>query len=244
MIDKSGSMAAKASDKDEPKNGSGTAGMPKDWIPGPALKDLPPAEQGVYPKCKQVFEKWKKFKVTKRMDGVKKALIKAVYFLDPKVHFTVIMYDDLPRPWKGGEVLFPATWQNKFIILDQVDRTVEGGGTNYWDTFMMGFKYVEKAGVIAKDDKKNYAYSVNGADTFFFLSDGEPTVGPFTESGKSQKSELLAELRKVNLLRKIVVHTICIGDEDPNDPRMGVDPKFLQKIADENGGIFKHITDD
>jgi len=59
----------------------------------------------------------------------------------------------------------------------------------------------------------------------------------YDESDRIIKVVILGELNKLNLLRRIVIHTICVGDEDKDHPAWKVDPNFLEKIANEN-----HVT--
>jgi hypothetical protein len=46
----------------------------------------------------------------------------------------------------------------------------------------------------------------------------------------------------VNRLRKVTVHTICVGDRLPGSAILdGPDPAFLKRIADQNNGDFIQI---
>ena len=69
------------------------------------------------------------------------------------------------------------------------------------------------------------------------MTDGQPNEGRIADP-----AEILAELRKVNQLRKVTIHTVCVGDAIPGgDPKAAPDPMFLKKLADENAGDFVHI---
>ena len=72
-----------------------------------------------------------------------------------------------------------------------------------------------------KTADKDYEVDV---DTVFFLSDGRPTVGDFGDP-----DDILRELKNVNELRKVVIHTIAIGEFQKD---------FMRRIADQNGGVF------
>ena len=61
-------------------------------------------------------------------------------------------------------------------------------------------------------------------DTIFFLSDGRPTVGDLIDP-----ADILAEVRAANDLRKVVIHTLAIGEFQRG---------FMVDMAKENGGIF------
>ncbi|MHC4606235.1 MAG: vWA domain-containing protein [Planctomycetota bacterium] len=74
-----------------------------------------------------------------------------------------------------------------------------------------------------------------GPDTIYLLTDGRPNRGKITSP-----EGILAELKKLNELRKITIHTICLGD--PGEGRDPPDPDFLRKMAEENGGKFRHVS--
>jgi hypothetical protein len=61
-------------------------------------------------------------------------------------------------------------------------------------------------------------------DTIYFLSDGVPSTGEYVE-----KEEILAEVRRVNSLRKMVINTIAIGD---------MDHALMEQLAQQNYGAF------
>ena len=243
MIDKSGSMDAAASDKiHERLTGDLADKLPAKWVEG-----LSGAEQKAFEECKKLREKWVDVKVSNRMQAVQKELIQTVYLLAPEVTFTIFMYDHGVYPWsdaRGG--MLKADWMNKFKAMRNVENTGPAGGTNYWDTLKTGFEYSNnpknrekgKPTVLSHDRKFNYALGLDGADTFFLLSDGEPTAGQIVD-----KVVMQGELRKLNLLRRTIINTICVGDEDPLHPEWKVDPNFLEKIANENSGTFKHVTE-
>lgn len=243
MIDKSGSMDAAASDKiHERLTGDVADKLPAEWV-----KDLNGADQKAFDESKKLRDKWVDVKVANRMQAVQKELIQTVYLLGPEVAFTIFMYDHGVYPWadaRGG--MLKATWTNKFKAMRYVENTGPAGGTNYWDPLKMGFEYANdpknrekgKPTVLSHDRKFTYAQGLDGADTIFLLSDGEPTAGLITD-----KVIMQGELRKLNLLRRAVINTICVGDEDPLHPEWKVDANFLEKIAAENNGSFKHVTE-
>ena len=71
----------------------------------------------------------------------------------------------------------------------------------------------------------------------FLMTDGKPNTGRINTT-----DDILAELKKVNRLRKVTVHTICVGDVPPGGATLdSVDPVFLKKIADLSSGEFVHI---
>lgn len=198
----------------------------------------PPIEKAAREECAKIQKRWSEKKSATRMDVAKKELIDTVYVLNPKVHFNVVWYESVPKPWKPE--LVPANWLNKLDCLKETDKLEASGPTNIWDALEMAFKMLESAqkrDVIALDKKANYATALGGADTFFLMTDGQPNEGRVVEP-----DHILSELRKVNQLRKVTVHTVCVGDQVPGaDPKASPDPVFLKKLADENGGDFVHI---
>jgi len=61
-------------------------------------------------------------------------------------------------------------------------------------------------------------------DTIFFLSDGRPSHGDFVDP-----DDILREVRLANELRKVVIHTIAIGE---------FQKEFMRQLAEESGGVF------
>ena len=78
-----------------------------------------------------------------------------------------------------------------------------------------------RTGDATYNDTKDYAVDV---DTVFFLSDGRPTVGAFVDP-----DDILREVKEANDLRKVIIHTIAIGEFQKD---------FMKRLAEENGGIF------
>ena len=61
-------------------------------------------------------------------------------------------------------------------------------------------------------------------DNVRFLSDGQPTVGRIVD-----QTEIRSHVRRVNLVRKVIIHCIAIGDFQKN---------FMKSLARENGGVY------
>jgi Mg-chelatase subunit ChlD len=70
---------------------------------------------------------------------------------------------------------------------------------------------------------KDKEYEV-AVDTIFFLSDGRPSTGEFVDT-----EDILREVLKANELRKVVIHTIAIGEFQKS---------FMQRLAEKSGGVF------
>lgn len=236
VLDRTGSMQAPLVGAESPKE------PPK----GPAVgtgtdtKETD-AERTARARCDELIRKYLDRPVKTRMDALKREFIRTIYNLDPRVFFTVVWYEANQQPWK--DTLVPATWPNKLEIITETDKLNPSGGTNIWGGLEYAFKLVEKANNVVQQDKKgNYATGVNGADTFFLMTDGAHNTGKFLNAGAASSSDacdrkaFLDELRKVNRLRKVIINTVCLGDQahDMDKP----DDKLMKDIADLTGGSF------
>jgi hypothetical protein len=234
LLDRTGSMAEPAS---EPERSPYK--LPPEAAGG---EKEPPQEKQCREECTRIMKKWVGITAKTRIEVAKKELISTVYVLRPVVHFNVVWYEATPSPWK--QELVPATWVNKLDAIQTADKISASGGTNIWDAIELAFKMLEvaqsKSGVspITIDKKANYATSTNGVDTIFLMTDGKPNTGRI-----DKPEDIITELKKVNRLRKVTIHTICVGEvpagavATPDSP----DPVFLKKIADQNNGDFVHI---
>jgi HEAT repeat protein len=180
-----------------------------------------------------------------RMRIVKEELKRTLDHLEPYVNFNIIAFDTEVNPWK--KKLVPATVLNRSAAKDWVERLEAIGGSSKEDLAIAGlmgsasldrgktntFGAMMAALAIPLDSKglrlvqtgsgvdKTYQIEV---DTIFFLSDGRPTVGAYVET-----DDILREVRAANDLRKIVIHTIAIGEFQKD---------FMRRMAEQNGGVF------
>jgi len=232
VLDKTGSMSEPGSEPDHaayvlPKEATGAAKEPA-------------AERAAREECTRIVKRWAGISAKTRIEVAKKELIHTIYVLSPKVHFNILWYEATTSPWK--QELVPASWPNKLEAMTATDKVVASGGTNLWDALELAFKMIEVPsktgpGPVVLDRKVNYAAVTGGADTMFLMTDGRPTVGKLLGT-----DEVIGELKKVNRLRKVTIHTICVGDRPPGAAITdGPDPAFLKRIADQNHGEFVHI---
>ena len=233
VLDKTGSMSDAASEPERPlyKLATEASGVDKDPAPERAARE----------ECAKVVKRWAALTPKTRIEVAKKELINTLYVLSPKVHFNVIWFESVPSPWR--QELVPATWMNKMEAIQATDKVVASGGTNLWDALELAFRMIESAqakpgpATVAIDKKVNYATATNGVDTMFLMSDGRPTMGRIATT-----DDVIFELRKVNRLRKVTIHTVCMGDRPPGTAIIdGPDPAFLKRIADQNNGDFVQI---
>ncbi len=149
-------------------------------------------------------------------------LKKAVSALPSDAKFTMIFYNENFEVWK--ETLQVANGATKREALKYIDSLAPLGATNIFDSLEKAFG-IGMGGPGAVQDAR-YA-SADTADTIFLLSDGAPNKGRITAP-----DGILEEVRKMNRLRRIVIHTIGVG-KDENRP-------FMKALADQNGGTYVH----
>ncbi len=232
LLDHTGSMKGPGNElpRPAPRLPPDAAGGPKETV----------AEAQAREEASRLRKSWDDKRIATRLDAAKKELINTVYVLSPRVRFNVIWYESNAKPWKPE--LVPAAWPHKLDCMREAEKLSPSGMTNIWDALETAYRITEtpqRPGVLQIDRKANYATALNGADTFFLMTDGRPSAGRF-----SSGLEILAELRKVNRLRRVALHAICVGDEAGAAGLPGVDPPdpdFLKRLAEENGGGFVHI---
>lgn len=170
-----------------------------------------------------------------RIDIVKTELARTIEALEPYVEFNIIAFATGVKPWK--KELVKANVLNKSGAMDWVRKLEAIGGSSKEDLAQAGLTSsanldagktnthgalvaaLDAGGRGAKD--KSYECAV---DTIFFLSDGRPTVGDYVDP-----KDVLREVRAANSLRKVVIHTIAIGEFQKD---------FMLQLAQENGGVF------
>lgn len=174
-----------------------------------------------------------------KMEVVKDELTRTISNLDDTVFFNVLAFATEVKPWKK-QGLVQANILNRSNAVDWIKKlqpiggasqslkrsaglTLSSGGalgkTNFWDSLMTALE--------AKSSQKGYDTDLGSpVDTIFFLSDGDPTAGPVTETDR-----ILAEVKRVNTLKKIAINTINIGKNDKGKV-------LMRALAEQNGGTF------
>ena len=170
-----------------------------------------------------------------RIDIVKTELLRTIENLEPYVKFNVFAFATEVETWKGR--LVSANVLNKSSSMEWVERldaiggpsqedlagaglsgsaNLEAGKTNTYGALMAALG-------VAGQGLKDEHYEV-GVDTIFFLSDGRPSHGKFVDV-----HDILREVRTANDLRKVVIHTIALGEFQKS---------FMRQLAGQNGGVF------
>jgi HEAT repeat protein len=169
-----------------------------------------------------------------RIDIVKTELQRTLDGLEPYVEFNIIAFATDVKFWSKD--LVRANVVKKSAARDWVGKLEALGGASKEDLARVGLvgtanleagktnTYGALAAALGIDsEKKSDDYEV-AVDTIFFLSDGRPSAGKYVDP-----DDILREIKTANELRKIVVHTIAIGEFQKD---------FMKRLAEENGGVF------
>lgn len=138
-----------------------------------------------------------------RMEQAKKELSRVLSQLNPASQVNLIFFDDRIEPWRKSLVPIKTTLKEAQAI---VARVAPRGQTNIFDSLEFAFTHKE-------------------ADTIYLLSDGDPTAGRIIDP-----DDVLREIRRMNRLRQIVIHTISFGSSE-----------FMRRLAAQNGGQYVEI---
>ncbi|MAF67051.1 MAG: hypothetical protein CMJ84_15515 [Planctomycetes bacterium] len=172
-----------------------------------------------------------------RIDIVKSELAKTIEALDSAVEFNLIAFATEVRRWKKKAVR--ANVLNKRSALDWTRKLEAIGGSSKEDLARVGLvgaanlaggktnSHGALMDALEVASQRKHARSgkyLVGLDTIFFLSDGRPTHGVLVDT-----DDILIAVRKANELRKVVIHTIAIGE---------FKKAFMRKLAEQNGGTF------
>ena len=185
-----------------------------------------------------------------RMEVAKEELKKAIRSLGADesdergaASFNIVSFAHDVTVFKKGKMI-EATLKAKEAAEKWIDKLEAVGGTNTYDALEAAFAIIS-----ARKEKKNAA---RGADTFFLLTDGEPTVGKVSHPGLIRK-----EVERMNRTRQVVIHTIEItspmteeqkekekqrmekmtdDEKEEYEERKAAVAEFLERLAAENRG--------
>jgi HEAT repeat protein len=138
-----------------------------------------------------------------RMDQAKKELSRVLSQLSPAAQVNLVFFDDKIQPWNKGLLPIKTHLKEAQAV---VARVAPRGQTNIFDSL-------------------DFAFTLKEADTIYLLSDGDPTAGRIID-----QDDILREIRRMNRLRQIVIHTISFGASP-----------FLKRLAEQNGGQYVEI---
>ncbi|MFO1051752.1 MAG: HEAT repeat domain-containing protein [Planctomycetota bacterium] len=172
---------------------------------------------------------------------VKAELQRTIDSLGDDVSFNIVAFASDLRPWKS--TLVRSNVVNRASAKSWVDHLEPIGGpeaqamagagltgtanlaagkTNTYRALMFPF------GVDPDQKGKPGSPEANAmrneVDTVFFLSDGRPSTGKYTDT-----AQILEEVHRVNERFQIVFHALAIGEFEKN---------FMKVLAESNGGVF------
>ncbi|MHC4340461.1 MAG: HEAT repeat domain-containing protein [Planctomycetota bacterium] len=130
-------------------------------------------------------------------------LHRAVHDLPSDAHFNILVYSESYKVWQEKMTLATKGAKKKAHLF--VDGLNGNGVTNICDPIEKALRFP--------------------ADTIFLLSDGNPNRGRITDLNR-----LLDHLRKRSALRRVVYHTVGIGEV--------ADSSFLKELARRTGGHY------
>jgi len=185
-----------------------------------------------------------KYPSFQRIDIVKTELCRCIDSLGPDVNFNIISFATKVDPWRnklmqanvlnrssakawvmGRTAIGGASKEDLAMAGLSSSANLEEGKTNTYGALMAALNVPTgkdgKAPTTGTVESKDYKVDV---DTIFFLSDGRPTVGEFIDP-----ADILREVKAANDLRKVVIHTLAIGEFEKD---------FMKRIAEQNKGTF------
>lgn len=148
-----------------------------------------------------------------RLDKAKEELVKALNGLPEDARFAIVVYSTDVRAWKKN--LEPASPKNKASARKFVEDLKPEGATNVFDALAAA---MEIAAPPAKGREP-------GADTIFFMTDGQPTHGKVIDP-----HQILDEVTRRNRVLGVTLHTVGVS-KDQN-------AAFLLNLAKRNGGRY------
>ena len=140
-----------------------------------------------------------------KIDVLKRELSRLIRKLPADVFVNIVCFDAAFKAWQ--KTLQPIRGKGRARAVGYVENLNTGSGTNVFDTLEFALK-----------DKR--------VDTIYLLTDGKPTRGRITDPGA-----ILAEIKTLNRVRGITLHTIAFGE--PSD--------LLEKLAEQNGGQYRFV---
>lgn len=184
--------------------------------------------------AEQFRKQGRQFRSMEKMEIVKEELIRTIEGMESGTRFNILTFATDVEWWKKSLVVNNVVNVNGAVKFIEglrpigggsqtfrgragLNTDVEKGKTNTYDALMAALD-------ASAGNDYDRSYGRSPVDTIYFLSDGTPTVGKYTED-----DEIIAEVQRVNELRKVVIHTIAIGNFRRN---------FMETLARQNGGKY------
>ncbi len=143
--------------------------------------------------------------VVSKIEVAKRELLKVLRGLRDGVAVNILRFNTLVFPWR------PAT--------EKLSRRVRLDAATF-------VKASTPEGLANLSEALELAFQDENVDTIYLLSDGAPTTGKHV-----RPDEILAEVARLNRLRKVKIHTIGFHLKEP-------EKRLLRELADRNFGVF------
>lgn len=150
-----------------------------------------------------------------RIQVAKRELMQSISSLSKDATFNIIFYNHRYQVWQKRMV--KAEPRAKAAARRWIEQVEAQGNTNIFDPLETAFRLAGRG----THDKK---YGIV-LDTIFFLSDGRPNRGRIIDP-----VEIVKEVKRLNALKKVKIHTIGVGD--------GHDGDFMEELAAITGGTY------
>ena len=183
-------------------------------------------------------------RVRTKLDLAKVELLWTLKNLPEDYYFNIITYSKDHQLILAEETeLVQATEENKRKFEIAVYGLKAEGGTNIHGALTQAFGVVRK-GKVKEDPALDPKAMLEGVDTIFFMTDGEPSWsddstaigevhpkwGGIGNGRFCQPDAILADIARINTFRKIVIHAIAVGKDAAHE--------MMQKLAEQNHGQY------
>ncbi len=142
-----------------------------------------------------------------KMQVARRELLKIIGSLRTGVFFNILTFDATCSAWQAKLIRQDEKTKEQALAFVGSLKPTKGGTTNIYNSVMLALEDPD-------------------VDTIYFLSDGAPTAGEYTET-----DAILEKVRERNRERKVKIHTIGFK----LDP---VAEDLMRRLASENYGTF------
>ena len=149
-----------------------------------------------------------------RLRAAKEQIVTAVQALPAESTFVVLTFAEKAHVWTS--VPQKPTSSSLRSLTELLSRFQPNGGTNLYDGL---------ASALQLGDQRYGEQTATKIDELFLLSDGEPTAGDLQDP-----ETMLKVVREANKYGKVRINTVFTGT--------GKGGALLQRLAEENGGVF------
>lgn len=154
----------------------------------------------------------------RKIDRLARELLASLRTLPKDATFNLVLFAEEVTVWKPR--MQRATGEKKEEARQWILSRPAGGATNLFGGLERSFGLAGRGSF-----DKQYRTS---ADTIFLLSDGNPTAGRVISL-----PEISREVKAMNALRRVAIHTIGLGKQ--------ANARFLGRLARAHDGRFVHV---